>query len=145
MTTWILVADAGKARIFCSKNLRVGELELVKEFSHPESRKKATDLVADRQGRYKANGCGGAYVPKNDPKIVAADHFALLLAKELLAGEGHNQYKSLVIVAPAHFYSLVHKHLSGSHADLAHINKDYTKFNVTRLTASLQQHLVALK
>ncbi|HBS51651.1 MAG TPA: hypothetical protein DEA62_01490, partial [Coxiellaceae bacterium] len=38
--TWILVANAAEAKLLTTDNLRIGELELVREFVHPESRKK---------------------------------------------------------------------------------------------------------
>jgi protein required for attachment to host cells len=141
MTTWILVVNAAEAKLLTSENLRVGELELVREFAHPESRKKATELTSDKPGHYKTDmGARSAYI-KNDPKEVEAEYFAIQLAHELKAGWDHNKYKSLVVVAPAHFYGLMKKHLDSHLAEIIHIPKDYTKYKLPKLAASLKEHL----
>ena len=141
MTTWILVANAAEAKLLATENLRVGKLQLLREFVYPDSRKKATDLMSDKPGHYKTDmGARSAY-SKNDPKEVAAEHFAIQLAHELKSSWDKNQYKHLVIVTPAHFYGLIKKHLSRHLSDIVHVSKDYTKHNLVKLTSSLQEQL----
>ncbi|EKE01703.1 MAG: hypothetical protein ACD_21C00072G0026 [uncultured bacterium] len=141
MTTWILVANAAEAKLLTSENLRIGELKLLRELTHPDSRKKITDLMSDKPGHYKTDtGAYGAF-SKNDPKEVEAEHFAMQLAHELKAGWDQNQYKHLVIVTPAHFYGIIKKHLDNHLADIVHISKDYTKYTLIKLVASLKEHL----
>jgi protein required for attachment to host cells len=141
MTTWILVTNAAESKLFTSENLRIGELKLLREFTHPNSRKKIAELMSDKPGHYKTDtGVHGAY-SKNDPKEVEAEHFAIQLVHELKAGWDKNQYKHLVIVTPAHFYGLMKKHLDNHLADIVHISKDYTKHTLPKLIASLKEHL----
>ena len=145
MKTWILVASSAEAKILTTDNLRIGELEIVREFSHPESRIKTSDLMSGKPGHYKTdNGMRGAY-SKNDPKEVEAEHFAFELAHELKIGWDQNQYKSLLIVAPSHFYGLIKKHFHDHKiVELDHISKDYTKYTLFELHDSLKKHLFAV-
>ena len=92
MKTWILVANAAEAKLLSTDNLRVGELGLVGEFTHPDSRKKAAELTSDKRGRYQTDlGAHGAF-SKNDPKEVELEHFAIQLSHELKSGWGLKIY-----------------------------------------------------
>lgn len=141
MITWILIANAAAAKIITSENLRQGGWQLLREFMHPDSRKKVTELISDKPGHYKTDmGARGSY-SKNDPKEVVAEHFAIQLAHELKAGWDKNQYDQLVVVTPAHFYGLMKKHLSKNLATIMHVAKDYTKYTLSELTTGLQEQL----
>lgn len=140
MPTWILIANAACAQIYSTENVRVGNLKLVKEFSHPESRKKELELISDKGGRQKGEGnIGSDYEKKTGPKKVEAEHFALELAKELKLGFSSNKYKNIAIVAPAHFYGLIKQHLNSSIPELLHVSKDYTKLNIKELSEVLSE------
>jgi protein required for attachment to host cells len=112
MNTWVLVANASEARIFGTD--RIGEaMECVKEFSHPESRGKGSELASDRPGHYQSKGSGhGAFVESSDPKEYEADRFASELAKELDKGRTDKAYRKLVVVAAPHFYGLLNSHMN---------------------------------
>ncbi len=141
MITWILVANSAEAKILTSENLRTGDLKLLRELKHPDSRKKTGELISDKPGHYKTDGgMRGAY-NKTDPKETEAEHFALQLAHELKAGWDQNQYKHLVIITPAHFYGLLGKHLDNHLADIIHFSKDYTRYPLAKLAESLKEHL----
>lgn len=141
--TWILVANASEAKILTIDNLRTGELELVRELAHPESRKKISDLKSDRPGHYATDsGAHSAYGSKSDPKDVEAEHFAIQLVHELKAGWDQHKFKSLVIITPAHFHGLLKKHLHLLGAlEVAHMSKDYTRYPLPKLHTSLKEHL----
>jgi|SRR3989304_3657944 len=141
--TWILVANAAEAKILTTDNLRVGELELVREFAHPESRKKASELMSDKPGHYKTDGNAYSAYSRSDPKEVEAEHFAIQLAHELKASWDKNQYKKLIIVTSAHFYGLINKHMHLNHAlEIVHVLKDYTRYPLAKLHESLKEHLL---
>jgi protein required for attachment to host cells len=141
MTTWVIVANTAKASLYASENLRTEDLHLLKEFSHPESRKKITDLMCDKPGHYKTDtGMRGAFT-KGDPKLVEAEHFALELVKELKGGFDQKKYYTLVIVTPPHFFSLITKHLHFHQDDIKHIAKDYTQYPLAKLSESVREHL----
>ena len=138
-TTWILVANAARARLF--ENTGIGKgLNLLSEFDHPQSRLKSADLVTDRAGFMQSTGNGqGAYQPSTDPKQNEATHFAHEIAQNLEHGRGQNKYERLILVAGAPFLGKLKSHLS--HQTLAltsdTLEKDYTTSN----TRDIGKHL----
>lgn len=109
--TWIVVANASCARIY-SKTKGDHQLSLVKELEHPDSRKKASDLVADGKGRYMARAAVGTYSSRTDPKEVEAEHFAKELADILEHGRTGNDFKALILVASPPFQGMIKEHMS---------------------------------
>ncbi|MDR1057905.1 MAG: host attachment protein [Coxiellaceae bacterium] len=107
MKTWILIANSAEAKLLATDNLRMGKLELIREFTHLESRKKISELMTDKPVHYKTDTNAYSAYNKNDPKQVEAEHFALQLAHELKTGVDHNFCKKILLVVPAHFYGLI--------------------------------------
>lgn len=123
--TWIVIANASSARIY-SKTKGDHQLSLVKELEHPESRKKASDLVADGKGRYMARDSAvGTYSSRTNPKEVEAEHFAIELAEILEHGRKVNAFKALILVAAPHFQAMIKDHIS--HHLLAQISQTIPK------------------
>src|SRR5262245_29759651 len=98
-TTWVLVCDAARARLFQVAPKRRGGLILLDELEHAESRARVRDLVSDAQGRKPvgpsparaAQGQRGAHgrpgvEPDTNPKEVEAQKFARQLAERLGKG-----------------------------------------------------------
>jgi hypothetical protein len=52
MRAWILLADAASARLYASAG-RPGDWTLLREFAHPESRMRPSELLSDKPGRVK--------------------------------------------------------------------------------------------
>jgi protein required for attachment to host cells len=140
MPTWILVANASCANLYVTDNVRANSLTLVKEFTHPDSRKKGVDLVCDKAGRYKGDSkIGSAYEDKTSPKKVESEHFALELAKDLNHNFSLNKYRNIAIIAPAHFYAFIKQHLDPRIPVLIHAAKDYTKYGIKDLGLALRE------
>lgn len=140
-TTWILVSNASTAKIFRHTGPNKG-LELVREFSHPQSREKNADLVTDRPGHNPGAGNGhGSFVPATLPKDHEADVFAQELARELDSGRTGNQYSRLVLVASPAFMGSLNRHLNTSVKNLVSdtLEKDYTRAT----DKELSQHLAS--
>jgi len=138
--TWILVANASRAKLFSNDGPKKG-LRLVRESAHPESREKASDLVSDRAGHMQGSGNGhGARQPKNDPKTNEARSFAQELARELNAGRGKQLCGRVILVAPPAFMGLINEKLDGQTASLVsdRFEKDYTKATERELAGHLQ-------
>lgn len=139
-TTWILVANAARARLY--ENTGIGKgLKLVSEFDHPESRQKGSELVSDRAGFMQSSGNGhGARQPAIDPKQNEAEHFALEIARTLEHGRGQNQYERLILVAGSPFMGTLKARLPepvlGLMSDT--IEKDYTSVNERELGSKLE-------
>jgi len=140
-TTWILVSNASAGRIFKNTGPNKG-LEIVREFKHPQSREKNSDLVSDRPGHNPGAGNGhGSFVPATTPKEHEADVFALELARELDAGRVENRYSRLVLVASPAFMGQLKGRLNDSVRGLISdsLEKDYTRATDKELT----QHLAS--
>ena len=138
-TTWILIANASNARLFVNHGVKKG-LQLIKEFSHPESREKGSELVSDRAGHNQGHGNGhGSFMPATLPKQNEAGRFAQELAKELEQARSKNIYDRLILVASSPFIGLLNNrfsdHVRGMISDT--IEKDYTKFAPQDLSGRL--------
>lgn len=129
MKTWILIADASRARIF---EVEDGQhLQLVRELLYPKGRAMAQELVSDEPGRLAKGGGGqvfSAMDPRTSPHEVEAKHFAAQLAHALHDGRVHNKYESLALVAPPHFLGLLRDGLDPEVGKMvvAAVNSDYT-------------------
>lgn len=117
-TTWILVCDASRARLFAATPRRRGYVQ-VAALDHPASRARALDLQADAPGRKPSGASRGAIAvngglrgspgaePDTDPKDVEAMKFARELAATLSRGLDDHAFASLVLVAPPRFLGLL--------------------------------------
>jgi protein required for attachment to host cells len=131
--TWILVANASKARLFKSEK-PYREMKLIKEFNHPESRAKAMNLVADGHGRYShstGTAPSGLYEEPTSPKQLEAERFAHELARELNLARIRNKYSNLIFVISPQFHGLLKKHCDSHVLNLviSTLDKDYTKLS----------------
>ena len=139
-TTWILIANASVARLYANHGVKKG-LELIKEFSHPESREKSSELVSDRPGHNQGHGNGhGSFVPATQPKQNEAGRFAQELAKELEQGRANNIYDRIILIASSPFIGLLNSRFSNHVRDLItdSIEKDYTKLAQHELPGRLE-------
>ena len=140
--THVLVANASEAKLY--EVQRLGErMDLINEYSHPESREKRLELVSDRPGHFANKGTGvsrGAF-DESDPKQVEADRFAHQLAKVVVKICDEHHEAKLVIVASPHFHGLLNKHYNEQvREQITHkIDKDYTKIPVKQLMGYLGQ------
>lgn len=140
--TWVLVANASSARLYEGDPRR--KLTLLKDFSHPASRERASALVSDRPGHNPGAGNGhGSFVPASDPKQNEAALFAGELASELERGRVSGAARRIVLVAAPAFLGLLNKQLSDANRALvsATVQKDYTKADDKELQAHLVQAL----
>lgn len=131
--TWLIVANASQATLYETES-KPKTLKLLKEFLHPASRAKGSELASDRPGHFQAESRGmegtthGSFNEPIDPKSYEQERFAIELAGELEAGRTSNSYKNLIIVASPHFHGLLNKHLNQHVAGMVsrHVEKDYT-------------------
>lgn len=140
--TWLLVADASKAKIYSLHKAKVFQdnpngnlLTLVEEFQHNNSRKKNSELVSDRMGDFGP----GKLLEVTPPKTIEAEQFALKLTSRLDNGRKEDSYQDLVIVAPPNFMGLLNKHMHNQVTKLLSktIEKDYTQQAEKELVKSL--------
>lgn len=144
--TWLLVADASKARLYSIHKARIFQeqthltdgLELVSEFKHDKSRKKNSDLITDKSGEFGS----GTFVEATSVKFHEAEQFAHELLKFLDVGRKEKTYRDLIIVAPPTFMGLLHKHMPHEMHKLVsqRIEKDYTNNTERELMQNLLNH-----
>jgi protein required for attachment to host cells len=139
MTTWVLVADAYRARFFGAER-PASPLSELHDLASPEARLHEGDLVSDKGGRDTNPMAGGHGLGDNrSHKQDIADRFAQqvcdLLESARVAGELSKLY---VIAAPA-FLGLLRKHQSPSLRQL--IAGEIDKSLASQEPVSIRKHL----
>jgi len=100
-TTWILVANASKAKIYTSHNLGKDLSLYDHPLEHMASRAKRLELNADKAGHYQkqSGSIHGAFSETSDVKKVEAEKFAIELAHKLYNAYTHQKYDRLLMIA----------------------------------------------
>ncbi len=131
-TTWILVGDASRARVF-SFDKEDGPWILIEEIDHPLGRARTSELVTDRAGRQREVG------PTLETHTDAAEHeshrFAEKLGHFVQKGFDDHRYARLLLVAPPRFLGYLRgvlrepvlRHVMRS------VDKDYTHHETREL------------
>jgi protein required for attachment to host cells len=104
--TWILVADAGFARVFRVMR-NPPYLEEIVDFLEQSRQDPEGTGYSDRPGRVQesANAARHGMEPRTDEKTLRADRFARELADHLLHSLQQERFQRLVLVAPPRFQS----------------------------------------
>lgn len=139
--TWVLISNASGARLFGVPS-RHRPWVLRREYLHPSSRSKGSELLSDRPGRTQESarpGVNTIFEPHLSPKEAEARNFARILTEDLERGRNDNQYQRLAIVAPPHFLGLLRERLSPQLMSLVALtlDKDYTHVPDQELPAKL--------
>jgi protein required for attachment to host cells len=141
-TTWILIADGARGRLFANRGPGKG-LELLYESLDADHR-ATHDIVDDRLGRtHESVGASRhAISARHDPHRELKRHFAVKLAKMLDRRRMEHAYDRLVLVAPPAVLGDLREALSDSVRSLvrAELDKDLTKTPI----AELPEHLDAV-
>jgi protein required for attachment to host cells len=114
MTTWILVSDASRAKLYSTTG-RHQPLHLEREIANPSGRAREQDLVSDQAGRIRKGGMHGVHSamdPQTTAHQAAADEFARELGHLLHHEHERGSFASLVIAAPPHFLGELRELLS---------------------------------
>ncbi|TNE94605.1 host attachment protein [Porticoccus sp.] len=111
--TWVLVADASRARIFNTAGSKEPLVE-VKSMLHGESRLKVSELVSDQPGRQSGSNPSGSHgvAEKSAIKEQERDTFARELSDLLALGREQDHFRKLYLVAPSQMLGALHKHLN---------------------------------
>jgi protein required for attachment to host cells len=132
--SWIIIADANRARIFSLQTQHFANEDaldknwrLIQELNHNDSHKKTQDAISDKAG----SGDFGTFVKGSDPKDASAALFAQHLAAYLEKGRIEHHYNELILIAPPHFMGVINKHITKAVTLLVQtsIDKDYTSEN----------------
>ena len=138
MTTWVLVADNSRARIFSAEK-PASPLQEIQDLTHPEARLHEGDLVTDKGGRDKgpngAHGVGSEQAHKSE----GADKFASSVCSELESARAAGTLHKLYVVAAPGFLGLLRKHQSSALKQI--IAEEVDKNLSTHDPAAIRKHL----
>ena len=162
--TWILVADAARARIFNPQPPkprkkvdfagRAGrivpdkpqsdELEEVAALVHPDSELKGREIVSDAPGSFQERA-GGRHSgdPQTDLKHQAARSFATQVVAYLEKARQERRFDRLVLVAAPLFLGTLRERLTSPLRQMIslEIDKDYTKLRPGEIHSRLPEQL----
>ena len=142
---WVIIANSSQASLYKANfNVNGGQLHLIKEIHHPESRIKSTQIASDRSGNYQSNITkNGSYSGAIEPHNYESERFAQHLATILNRGRTAQDFSNLIIIASPHFLGLLRKNLNARVHDLiSHsIEKDYTKLAPAAIAKHIYQHV----
>jgi protein required for attachment to host cells len=152
-TTWIVSADAGRARIFAESNPSK-PLQEVEDMVNGAARLRDIDINTDGVSPLAAgkssNNTGGAlpgsdYEPAQTPAQHNAEIFSKEIATYLLQAQRDGKFKKLALVASPKFLGLLRVALDPQLKTLVslEINKDYTHSNAQQLQEQIKAHNAA--
>lgn len=146
--TWVMVADAARARFFMSDG---NDLQPIANatFDNPAAHGHSRDLVSDKPGRTieSVGGARHAEEPKHDPHRTAKAEFARRVADYVEQNARDDKFDHLVMVAPPQLLGDLRGAL-GPHAAArlsATAPKDLTKIAAADLKSHLQPILAAAR
>lgn len=139
-TTWILVADGSRARVYSTIG-PAAPLNVVPKFKVDEKVEASQELARDRPGRtYQSVGHKrSAIEPRVDPHQRAETELAERLARDLDEALEHKAFDRLVVAAPPRFLGDLRSAYSDRLRRTIHgeVAKDLTKV----APADLRNHL----
>lgn len=119
MTTYIVVADAARARVFTRDALKLEEKD---SLVHAEGRLHEGDLVTDREGDVHESSATSARSAGGES--TASDHHEALFAREvadrLYRARVENTLEKLILVAPPRFLGLLRDQARRPHRQDGH-------------------------
>jgi protein required for attachment to host cells len=164
-TTWIVSANAGRARIFSEAD-PAEPLEEIEDMVSTSARLRTSDINTDEVGRTAAAGSshniGGtegvgfahnakagapnkAYQPAQTPQEHEAEQFVKDISKYLMDAHQEGRFQQLVISASPQFLGALRMYLDPHIKPLIklEVNKDYTHSNAQQLREQIREQLQA--
>ncbi len=150
--TWIVSANASRARFFSQQNL-TEPLEEIEDMVNEEARLRMLENTeSDKRGPTSAtksiHNVGAAtpnkmYEPPQTPDKHSAELFARDIASYLLQGYQEGRFQQLSLVVSPQFLGMLRKLLDPQLESVVRleINKDYTHFSPQQLLEQIQAHV----
>ena len=142
-STWILVADSSRARIFVADT--PSSIQEIEDFTHVEGRLHEHDMTSDLPG--KGAGVAGAgkhaYQDQINPKEQEAINFAKSVAKYFDDAHIANKFEKLMIISDPSFLGKLRKQLSDQsrNAVCFELDKNITTHSADDIRKHLPEHL----
>jgi protein required for attachment to host cells len=149
-TTWIVSADAGRARFFAESN-PAKPLVDIEDMVNTDVRLRDSEINTDAGGILAAgkspHSTGGAlpnsqYQPATTPEQHSAEIFARDISTYLLQAQREGKFQKLALVAAPKFLGVLRQELDSQLKNLVsvEINKDYTHSNAKELQEQMKAH-----
>ena len=136
---WYIIADGGRAR-FVERDEQ-GTYRTVVSFVAADMHKRSSDLGRDRPARAQESGSPTRHAiqPRRDLHAAAKEDFVKLVAEEIEAEHGRDQFDRLVLIAPPRVLTELKQKLSKPMAKIVvkDLQKDLTKVPDHDLTEHL--------
>jgi protein required for attachment to host cells len=143
-TTWILVADGARARLFESA-VADGALTEVGCYANPEGRAGARRLTTDRPPTVNESvgPARHAIEPHTTAREKVTDRFAKNLSDVLSRGRCERRYARLILVAPPRFLGALHDHFDKPLRDtvVGEVRRNLTALPAAEIRARLPARL----
>ena len=149
--TWIVSANAGRARIF-AQSRDAGTLEEINDMVNPTARERVdateTDELGQRAAGKSRHGSGApaqpnGYQPHQTPPQHQEELFARDVAHFLVAAHDEGRFRELCLVASPEFLGVLRRQVGDKlgGAIKLEINKDYTRASADELREHVQARL----
>ena len=150
VTTWIVSANASRARFFAQTRPadRLAEVnDMVNTAARLRTAETETDSIGQRAASKSIHSVGAPTQPSGyEPNQTPAEHqtelFARTVAAFLLRSHQEGRFKELVLIASPEFLGMLRKQLHPTlvSAMKLELNKDYTQFNADELREQVHAH-----
>jgi protein required for attachment to host cells len=162
-TTWIISANAGRARFFSESDpqeplqeiedmvneaVRLRDIDTISDETAPVAATRSSHGIGNNQGAdFDHNAKSGApnkqYQPARTPAEHETDKFAKDISHYLLDAHRDGRYQQLVLSASPQFLGALRNYLDPQikHLIKLEVNKDYTQFNAQELREQLRAQL----
>lgn len=142
-STWVVVADSARARIF-ERGARWQALDERHAMAHPESRLHAGDLRTGGRGeqRESMNRSAHSSDPATTPNEKQAEDFARDIAHALHDGRTRGEFEKLVLVAPPSFLGRLRQKLDNPTARCVaqEVDKNWARQSTGDIQGLLEKH-----
>jgi len=140
--TWIVIADATRARIF-ERDEADGRLTEVTDLAHAASRLRSRELGRDHAGRqepYRGSSGPAAFTPQTDPQEREHERFAHELAHMLDRAVEEHRCGQILLASTDRFLGLLRAHLNArTQATISQtLHHDYTRLGAREIEERLQ-------
>ncbi len=141
MNIGVVIADAGRARIFSTKRLG-SPLESLKELTNPYGKHREQQLTSDRSGHtVSPSGTGHTLSNKAAFKEREAEQFAKGVAEELSDSHHNDRFERLYLFAAPKFLGHLRHELSAEmkHLVAGEVAKDFSLMSEQEIQKHLSQ------
>lgn len=140
--TWVIVADASRARFFDFKG-HVSGLQEIHDMANPEGRLKNQDLVTDKHGTtHDRKGVGSPQMGDNAEAAHQVERaFAVEVVRSLEKMIRESGVQAIILAAPPRFLGELRRNLDKTTAAMVkqEINKDISTLSPDEIKAHLDR------